>query len=737
MAIIGKIREKSVLLVVIIGLALLAFILGDYQKGSAGSNDFIGSGTIYGEKIDEEKLSLMMDQVKSNDAQTAEKEGRPYDQSAQDQSANQAWNYFTMSTVLEKEYEELGIEVGTVEFDAYLYGTNGFTVLPNLAKDFSDPNGQFNPKLLQKAIDGLKNSKKAEDQKRWIDTKESFLKQRKEEKYLAILHQGVYVTKLEAEQEYLAQNEVKSVSYVLRRYSEIADEKIKVSDEELKAYFEEHKSEKKYEIKKASRDLKYFDIKLLPSKRDSADFNIELNTIKTGLINAKNDSLFIMGYTKSNVKFYSKEKRYTFKPEGNPKAQKGMTYPMSLDTVFKTASIGQVVGPYNDNGNVRIAKILDFNTKVCKVRHILISVDKGADAKKFATAQVKADSILSLLTKGNFTEMVMKFSGDPGSKEKGGVYEDFMDGEMVPEFSKFSTEMPIGKIGTVKTEFGIHIIEVLGRTEVKYPVLAFIEKTLEPSEESTGDVENKAFNLLLKLDAKISVISDNLKKGVMFDTIASKAKYNSLTLSIEENKPTFTTRINSSIAEDKLLAVAFGAESVVGTLCPVAIKDKDRYIIAMLSAIHLKGVPTFEDVSEKMKVEIIKDKKSKILMAQMVKKSLEVCAKKGNTKVEKAELNFANPSLGNAGPEPEIVGAIFSGSLKKGVRSLPLKGDGGVYVVRIDNSKKSPTAIKYEEEVKRMLGTLKSSLDSAIKMALLNKADVVDNRAFSRAGVRQ
>ena len=736
MAIIGKIREKSVLLVVIIGLALLAFILGDYQKGSSGSDDFIGSGTVFGERIDEVKFEAMVQQFKNNDAQQAEKDKRPYDQAAQDQSANQAWNYFTMSAVLEKEYEDLGIEVSPAEFDAYLYGTNGFSVLPNLASQFVDPaTGVFSAKLLQKTIDGLKNSKKPEEQKSWADNKESFLSQRKEQKYFAILHQGVYVTKLEAEQEYLAQNEVKSVSFVVRRYSEIDDEKIKVSDEELKAYYEEHKNEKKYENKKSSRDVKYFDVKLIPSKKDSADFNKELNEIKAGFATAKNDSLYVMGYSKSNVKFYSTARQYTCKPEGHAKAQQGLTYPMSMDTVFKTASIGQIVGPYNDNGNVRVAKIIDFNTKVCKVRHILINAEKG-DAKKIAKAQSKADSIVKLLTKDNFAEMVMKYSDDGGSKEKGGVYEDFMDGEMVPEFSKFSTDMPIGTIGTVKTQFGIHIIEVLDRKEVKYPVLAFIEKTLVPSETTSNDIETKAYNLLLKLDAKISAIEDNVKKGEMFDTIATKAKCNPSIISIEENKPVFNTRINTSMAEDKILAVAYGAESVVGTLCPVVIKDKDRFIIAMLSAIHAKGAPSFEDVSAKMKAELIKDKKATQLIAQMVKKSLDVCAKKGNTKIEKAEVNFANPSMGSAGPEPEIVGVLFSG-LKKGVRSIPIKGDAGVYVVRIDNNKKAPAAIKYDVEVKKMLTALKSSVDGAIRMSMMNRADVVDNRLFSRAGVRQ
>ena len=447
---------------------------------------------------------------------------------------------------------------------------------------------------------------------------------------------------------------------------------------------------------------------------------------------AKNDSLFVLA--NSDVKFFSSLHAATFRPEGDPKARPGMTFPVAMDTVFKTASVGQIVGPYQDGMNTRIAKILDFNTKVCKVRHILLSAPKG-DAKKIAAAQIKADSIIKLLNKDNFGEFVMKYSEDPGSKDKGGVYEDFMDYEMVPEFSKFSTDMPVGTIGKVKTDYGIHIIEVMDRKAVKYPVLAIIQKTLLPSQQTNDAIEDEVYKLLYKIDAKVSSTSDVNKKVEFFDTIVAKAGYISRPIQIQENKPA-VYGFNTPFAENKILTLAFSEESLVGSLCSSPIKDKNRYVIAMLSSIHEKGVPTFEEIKKQLEVELIKEEKAKRFTAQMVKKSLDECAKKGNTQIMKAEVTFANSQIAGSGNEPEIVGAIFSG-LKDGARSIPLKGESGVYVIRIDKTTKAPATANYTIEQTQLLASLKGSVAGQARQALLKKADVVDNRRFNQAGIRR
>lgn len=733
MAIIGKIREKSALLVIIIGLALLAFILGGYEKMSMGSDEGIGYGTVYGEKIDENLLRNDFERFENNDRREFQQQQREYTQKDQDASLEKAFNYRTETTILDKEFEALGLDVSEAEFDAYLYGTDGFTVMPDLATSFVDSiTGQFSAKLLQSTIERLQTSEKPEERKSWEESKEYYINKRKQEKYLALLKQGVYVTQLEAEQDYKANKEVKTISYVVKRYTDIQDDKIKISEKAKQEYYENHKNDKKYEVKKSSREVKYFDITLTPSKADSSSFNKLLTEIKNRFATTTNDSTFVL--SNSETKFFSSTHLATFRPASDAKAREGMKIPAEMDSIFKNAVIGQIVGPYNDNGATRIAKVLDFNTKLLKVRHILIAAPK-AEADKVAKAQRKADSLLALINKDNFEEFVTKYTEDPGSKDKGGVYEDFLDYEMVPEFSNFASNEAVGKIGKVQTDFGIHIIEVLDKKPIKYPVLAVIQKTLVPSQATIDASEDEVYKLLYKLDGSLSKISDLSKKMEKFDTIVQKAGYFARSMKIEENKPNvygFTT----PFAENKILSLAFATEAKVGDLCSTPIKDKDRYVIAIVASINEKGIPTYESIEKDIEAELIKEEKAKRLTAQMMSKSLDKLAKEGNTQIMKAEVNFASPQITGSGFEPEIVGMIFSG-VKNGATSIPVKGEAGVYVVRVDKTTKAPTTANYSIEQEQLLANAKSGVFGQARMALLTKADIVDNRRFLSAGIRR
>jgi peptidyl-prolyl cis-trans isomerase D len=733
MAIIGKIREKSGLTLVLLGLSMLAFIMGGWDSIFGKSSGVLGLGTIGGEQVDPIKYDNMVKAVTQQDAQQYQQMNRPYTPQDQQVSADRAWTMLAETTILEKEYEKLGLDVSKLEFDAYLYGTDGFTVMPDLAQTFIDSiTGQFNPRLLEKRIQEMESSSDANVNAQWENTKKAFTDQRKNEKYFQLLSQGIYVTKLEAEENYKAQKEVKNISYVVKRYSDIADDKIKISDDELKEYYNEHKNEKKYEAT-AGRDLKIFDITIAPSKKDTAEFTKKINTLKLQFATAKNDSIFVLA--NSDLKFYTSTRQSTLRPETDQRAQQGLTFPMAMDTVFKMAVPGQVVGPYIDNGKYRLAKVRGFNTNVCKVRHILIGAPKE-DTLKVRASQRKADSLVKFITKDNFAEYVTKYSDDGGSKSTGGVIDNFLDFEMVPEFSKFSVEKPIGTIGTVKTQFGIHIIEVMERKAVKYPIVSFIEKSLTPSEETESMINEEAYNMLYSLDEKVSRKSSAESKLDAFDTIARQKGYIVRPYRISEENPKIQG-VKTPFAEDKLIKLAYDEDTEIGTLCSAPIEDNDRYIIAMVSSIREKGTPEFIDVKESMRVELIKEKKAAILIQQMEKtKDMEMLAKKNNSTVSKAEVVFANPQIQGVGFEPEIVGTIFSG-IKDGEKTKPLKGEQGVYVIRLNKTIKAPATADYSMEVMQLLNNYRGNMQSEIKTALFKMNDVKDTRKFSSLGIKR
>ena len=729
MAIIGKIREKSWLILIIVGGALAAFILGDYNKGAGAVESKYGYGTVYGEKVNIDDFLADVKLANDNSELNAQQSGQP--KQPVDETA--VWNNFVENLVLEQEYQALGIDVSASEFDAYLYGREGFAVLPELAQGFTDSlTGMFNEKLLQSRIEEMESSDDARIQKQWTDSKKYYTEKRKQEKYFAILSQGMYVTDLEAKNEYFAQKEEKNIAYVLKRFIEISDDKIPVTDKKLRAYFEEHKSEKRYANRVASRDVKFFDIAIQPSKQDSNTFETTMTELKKTFAATSKDSAFVMA--NSENKYFVRQIGY--RPEGDPAAKQGFTYPKSLDTLFKSASKGTVVGPYEENGSTKIAKVIDVQTKLLAVRHILISAPR-ADTLAVEKAKRKTDSLMQHVNSDNFAEMVTKHTEDPGSKDTGGKYENFVDGEMVPEFSTYAMNEPIGKIGYVQTDFGFHIMEVLSRTEGRIPNLVIVQKTLKPSQESIDDQESKISELIYKLDEKLSEADSEYEKVVLFDTIASQEGYMVRSMNLIENSPK-VYGFTSKFGEDKILKLAFREDAMVGDLVDAPIKDKDRYVIAVLSSIKEKGEPKFEEVELVIKRDYIEEEKTKRITKEMTgASSLEALSKKLNgAPVTKATVTFANPQITGSTFEPEVVGAIFSG-LKDGERTKPIKGKAGVYVIRLEKTVKPPVAANYLMEKNQLLSGQKGNIQGTAKKALVKLADVVDNRRLFEAGIRR
>jgi peptidyl-prolyl cis-trans isomerase D len=737
MAIIGKIREKSALIVIIVGLALMAFILGDWQKMTGPNEDQYGYGTVRGEKVDYAKYEEATKKFEQMDQMQLQQSGKPYTPEDQEASSDKAWNYIVENTVLESEFEALGIDVDDEEFEAYLYGDekSGFSPLPQLAQSFTDSvTGKFNPNLLRKRISEMESSDDPKAQADWQDYKKSLIEDRKKEKYYNIVAQGIYVTKLEAEDEYFGQKEVKNISFVVKRFDQIPDAEIKVSDDDVRAYYEEHKADKKFEVRENVRDIKYFDVQVKPSKSDSNIFNNSLQDIIKGFSTSTNDSLFVM--QNSDVKFYSSSKLATAVPIGNEKEQSVQNrYPQYLDATFQSATIGQIVGPYDNGTNITVSKVIGFTPTRLKARHILLQTEQGADKKVVDKKQKMADSLLPLINKTNFEEFVKKYSDDKGSVPQGGLIDNFLEAQMVAEFGEFCATKPIGTIGTVKTMFGIHIIEVLERDDTKFPVLASIQKSFKASAETKDNVETQVYDLIYNIEPKIVAAESISKKLSLFDTLAKKAGYDVKMTSIDEKNPKIYG-FNTSMAEDKLLTLAFGEGAMVGDLSSSPIKDKDKYIIAIVSSIRRKGIPNFEDVEAKMKEELIKEKKAERLKAQMAKYGdLNGLATGMGLQVMNAEVNFSSGQINGVGPEQNIIGALFSG-LKDGQRTLPLVGDFGVYVIRIDKTVKAPAVANYENERKQMLASLRSNARNETFIALREKADVIDNRRFLKAGVQ-
>lgn len=737
MALIGKIRKNSWLLVVVIGVAMLAFILGDMESlfNSGGRVDNYGIGTVNGEKVSEETYSNALQNVRNQLFQNKlqqNPEARGLDENEERNAFSQAWTAVVGEALVIREIEKLGIIVDDVELENVLYGQDGFSPSPAIAQAqiFLDSlTGEFDPNLVRQYITNLEDSPEPEAAEQLRGTMDYIRQYRTEEKYNSLLSVGVHTTTLEGKEEYYAQKEVKNVSYVYKGFSRVMEDAIEeITDEDLKAYYNEHKNAKKYE-QKASRKINYFAIPVFPDSDDSLRTKSILENLKEDFAKAKNDSLFVMRH--SDNKEFVNDASFAYFPEGTMMGAQGKTYPRALIPEIENAEVGTVVGPYIVAEGMAISKIVRFiEDPLATVRHILISAQGDEEVAK---AQKKADSIVRVIrTRNNFEEMVREFSDDPGSKDTGGKYEDFAQGAMVPEFNDFSFDKPIGTLGTVKTDFGIHIIEVLDRKMPKRPIMATVTKNIAVTKSSMDNLNSIASSLIYDIDDEMKGKSLE-DKAEVFDSMAVENGYTIRSLTIMDRTP--TVQGFNSVAEGRLLRLAFEEGAKEGTISSSPIRDTDRIIVAYLAEIRKEGVPSFESVKEKMRSEIRKERQAAVIQQEMLgREDLENLSKEINGQFQTEGLTFSATST-KAGREPILIGTIFSGLLD-GQMSVPVKGNNGVFVVRVENTDPAPETTDFSSEINMLNNQLRSNFMSMYRQSLVNSAEVIDNRKLRSFGIR-
>src|SRR5690606_31773174 len=142
---------------------------------------------------------------------------------------------------------------------------------------------------------------------------------------------------------------------------------------------------------------------------------------------------------------------------------------------------------------------IGVDNQLFTVRHILLQAQRQ-DTAGVDRARKQADSLMTIVNADNFESLVSQYSGDNGSKADGGRIENFIAGEMVPEFSQFAKDNPVGKIGYVQTDYGFHIIEVLEKKSGHVPNLAIVQKTLTPSSTTLDDISSNVHDLLFDIE---------------------------------------------------------------------------------------------------------------------------------------------------------------------------------------------------------------------------------------------
>lgn len=692
MSLIQSIRDKGAWIIFgIIALALIAFILQDGVRRGGRSTDNTTLGKVNGEKIErlafEEKLTLQERMYGSQGAQ-------------REQLIGSLWNQEVERIVMQQEYEKLGLQVTSNELSEILFGDNS-----PLKQEFTDPKtGVFRVNDAKQAFAQIKKSKNAE-QVNMINTVyiEPTIEQTLRNKYQGILQQAAYIPKWFIEKQQADNNAIASISYAFAPYASISDSTVKVTDEEISAYVNKHSNQFKKE--EETRSIVYVGFDAAASQTDSLTILNQVKAYKNDFA-ATNDAKGYVAKVGSDIAFYDSY---------FSKTKMQQSYKDSLTKL----SVGSIYGPYLDGSSYILAKMVAVKNwpDSVTVRHILIGTvnpQSGQVLRADSSAQKLADSIATAVKGGaDFAALCSKYSDDGGSKDKGGVYPYFAQGQMVIPFNDFAFDHPVGSKSVVKTDFGYHYIEVLGQKNFgpAYKI-AYVAKPIIASNETISNASGAAAQFAASAKNR-KAFDENAIKGSKQILVGNDIKAN-------DNQIV-------GLGSSRQLVRWIYEHSLGDVSDPFELGDKD--IVAIISSVNKAGTMSVAEARPLCENIVRSAKKAKVLIDTKIKgNTLEAIAASAGTAVQRTDsLSFAAPFIPNMGSEPKVIGAAFNKSLQ-GKISEPIAGTSGVFAVRVENSAAKPSTM---DET-----ALKQSLIQSARMAafrgvdaLKKTASITDNRS--------
>ncbi|OFX84962.1 MAG: hypothetical protein A2W99_16290 [Bacteroidetes bacterium GWF2_33_16] len=660
MATLEKIRNRAgVLVAVIIGIALLAFILGDFLN--SGRTLFSSSefeiAEISGKSIPYQKYQKEIDEIVEINKFTT-------GQSAIDEASimrirEETWKQMVREYILEDEYSELGVNVSSQELWDMIMGENIHPIIQQL---FANPEtGQVNTINLLRFLKSYDQDPSGQQKTYWLFIEDQLEQERLFSKYSTLIKKGLYATNQEAMAEMKRLGRKVDFDFVLQPYHTVSDSLVKVSSSELKEYYEKHKNDYK---QTASRNVEYITFDITPSEADKKDAETWVNNISADFINTDNDKEFVN--LNSDVAF---DNSFYKKDE----------LPENLQELFD-AKIGTTVGPYFNDEAYKIAKVSEFGTlpDSVKVRHILLQPNQQ-DAN-YSQLYSLADSLKNLLEKGaDFGNLAKDYSVDRTANEKGGDLGWLKASQMFsPAFADTCMQAKIGKTKLVATNYGLHLIEVTAKSkEVKKVKLAILGRKLEASSETVQQTYAKASQF-----------------AGSFNT------YDKFSKAIEEQG--ITKRVATVLSSDQGIAGLESPREFIRSIYQTELKEivesrnqaifelGDRFVIGFVTEIREDGFASLEDVKNQIMVQVRKEKKADLLASQIKEKmvsanTLYSLAQVLNTNVQEAtNINFRTYSIPNAGIEPKLVAVASKMDINK--LSEPVKGNLGVYVIQVKSA---------------------------------------------------
>ena len=676
---IEKIRGYRWLLMGMVGVGLLSFLVPYDAVMSLFGNTNNSVGEIAGNTIS------------AKEWQKALQDREPlFQYNGNEQSlSNDTWNQLVENYIYQDAFASIGLTISDEEYDEIMFGKMSSPFVKSVIYGGKDSLAQ--KEQVRKSFDGM-DPAMADNWKKLVKDKRS------KEKYDAMLKYAAHANSVDAKWAFRSTGDRVAIDYVVKNYNEIPDSTITWDESDIKAYYNKHKNDRKYR-QESSRDAEYIRFNIAPSSADSAYLRESLVKVKGDLKSASNDSMFV--YNQANM-----AAAYSNYTDG--------TFPSDIEALVKVDSVGKIIGPFISNNNFVIFKIskrgIDNNT--VQARHILI--------KDKYTGKAKLDSLMGVIkAKKNFEDMARQYSEDPGSGAQGGDLGKFGRGQMVKPFEDACFSGAVGSLQIVESDYGLHLIEVTGKN-FPYTKIARLDRAIEPRNETikAGYSAAKDFTINCSDTASFRAAAKNLNGGTQI-------------VKAPDIRPN-ATNVSGLNDAGEFVGWAFGAE--IGEVSqPMRIGNE--YVIAALTDIKEKGVPTLQNIYEKVKTEVIKQKKAEKYVELMKEGSLQDIATKISTEIKKAEkVTFRSSNIPGSGvpvQENKLIGICMG--LEKDKISSPIIGEGGVYVVQRTGDVQSETSQdNYQTDKDRQSMSYRQRAAGAAGSALRESAKIEDYRYEKR-----
>jgi len=710
MAVLNKIRQRSIFLIIIIALALFSFIIGDiFQNLGSSSKSQTVVATINGEDIERDAFMNQVENVQRQSGGSV----------TNTQAMNRVWDQEVRNKVMKTQYDAVGISIER-DYMRQLLKQNLGTF-----EEFKNEAGLFDEDKLNEFIANLKAiapesttlNGSPVNYKAWTDFEQNISQTGVQQTYFNLVKAGVVGTLTEGELEYQLENDKVDLKYVQIPFSSIPDSVLTVKKSDITNYIK--KFPKKYEVE-ASRNLVYVQFKETASLEDEQTIQADLTALiedKVEFNEAAKANETVVGFkntsdSKAFVNANSSSKfndEYVFESKlPNAQALIGL-------------SLNEVYGPYKDGTSYKLSKLVSKKmiADSTKVRHILIPFigSTRADAtvtKTDAQAKTTADSIYNAIrSKRSKFKSLLSLSSDKVSNEKDGEIEFAYADGFAKEFKAYAFENPKGSLGVVKTDFGYHIIEVLsqGKKQQAYKV-ATIVQDIEPS---------------------IKTIDDVFKNKSKFEIAVANTDFNEVA---KENN--YTTVPVSSIKELDETIPGLGVQrSIVRWAFDDGVEAGDfksfntsggGFVVAKITAVNEAGLMSTENASVTALPEIRKEMKAALIKSRVTATTLEAIASAENQTVKTASaVNMKNPTLSGAGREPRVIGTAFG--LEEGATSQLIVGANGVYAVQLIKSTPADPLPNYQAAANRVGQTKSNAVNSQLYNALKDASEIEDYRA--------